>query len=532
MLLARIKGRLSRLRATIRATFLGPSDWDEQSYLAFNLDVKEAVERGELRSGLEHWHRGGRLEGRKRSAGDGRGTLKHSDVPQWLKTEMLAISTIEPKIFPSKAFWAAAKEHRPMEDNNAGYLYSQLLEEIEAKTFTHVFLLSSLRAGGVELECLRHIQTLASNFGSRILVILTENTDSPWLYRLSQSVTPLDFGKKRNKVDQSTAEIVLARLLLKLKAPVIHNANSAIGWQLFCRYGAALCSESKLYASLPCFEYTNEGEPFGYARQLEKAHPYLERVFCDNHSFPAMLGEMYGIRADLFVVMAYPVSVAPRFKYTADRRPKILWASRLDRQKRPDILQKIAQSVPECMFHVYGSGPSDRGADTRKTCDALRKLSNVVMFGAYDGFDAIPTDNYAVFLYTAQWDGMPNVILEGLASGLAVLAPNVGGISEVIPPNSGFLVPQFDNIQAYVEAVRRMTANPRLILEERDRALRLLREKYSSDAFAASLARLPSYTQSGRLPMSSSRTLKGIEKFESGSGGQNLIIGKLDRGRC
>jgi glycosyltransferase involved in cell wall biosynthesis len=121
-------------------------------------------------------------------------------------------------------------------------------------------------------------------------------------------------------------------------------------------------------------------------------------------------------------------------------------------------------------------------------------MKNVTLFGSYTGFDAIPTDNYALFLYTSQSGGMPLVLLEALASGLAVLAPDVGGIREVIPADSGFLIGRCDDVQAYVEAIRRVIANPQLIFAECDKRQKLLRELYSPQAFTASLGGMPFYT--------------------------------------
>jgi glycosyltransferase involved in cell wall biosynthesis len=480
---------ISRLPMRIRRAIFSakmPPDWDEERYLACHPDVKLAVESSIMSSGFEHWVRHGRLEGRRLAGAKG---------PKWLSNEMLALSDIEPKLFPSRTFFDTATEYRPMMTNEAGPLYMQLLEEIGDQSLTHVFLLPWLKAGGADLVALHHIRTLSSEFGAQILVVLTEDTDSPWLQRLPESVTTLHFGRAASRIDPSEAQVVLARLLLKVHPAVIHNINSPIGWQIFGRYGAALSCESKLYVSLFCFDYTAEQEPTGFARELEKAHTYLHGVLTDNQKFADKLMELHGLRDSLFSVLRYPVRVVPRFAYIEDdRQPKILWASRLDREKRPDILQKIAESLPDCIFHVYGDSLLERSSETAQTYEVLRKMKNVTMFGSFSGFDAIPTDNYALFLYTSQWDGMPNIVLEALAAGLAVLAPDVGGIGEVIPSDSGFLIGQFDDVQTYVEAIRRVTANPQMIFAERDKRLKLLREQYSPEAFIASLAGMPLYT--------------------------------------
>jgi len=463
-----------------------PPSWDEEAYLSSRPDVKRAVERGSFKSGLEHWQKHGRFEMRRKAV----------NLPEWIKREMLALSEIEPKLFPSQAFCNRLTAYYPGKHDQSGasHLFIKLLKAVGDRTFTHVFLLPWLKAGGADLEALHHITALSNQFGARILVILTENSESPWVSRLPQSVTTLHFGRSAAGLDALNAQIVLVRLLLKLTPAVIHNIHSAIGWQIYSRHGAALHSGSKLYASLLLFDYTPEGEPVGYARDLEKVYPHLDGVFSDNDAFAVKLTELYGVSAELFSVMRYPVRVAPRFSYVPDEMPKILWAGRLDRQKRPDILYQIAKSLPMCTFHIYGDSLLDSAEFSERARENLSKLNNVALFGGYDGFDAIRTANYALFLYTTQWDGMPNVILEAMAAGLAVLAPNVGGISEVIRPDSQFLVPRFDDVNGYVNTIRHIIANPRLILEERNRGMLYLREKHSAESFVASLAKIASYS--------------------------------------
>jgi glycosyltransferase involved in cell wall biosynthesis len=324
-----------------RAIFSGrmPPDWDDESYLSCHLDVKAAVESGILSSGFEHWVLYGRIEGRR---------LRGVKIPKWLSDEMLALADIETKLFPSRTFFKTVTERRLNQANAAGPVYIQCLEEIGEQSFTHVFLLHGLVAGGAELVARHHIRTLSSDFGARVLAVLTEDADLPWLQRLPASVTTLHFGRLASRLAPSQAQVVLARLLLKVHPAVIHNINSAIGWQIFCKYGAALGAESKLYASLFSFEYTSEGEPIGYARELEKAHPYLYGVLTDNQRFADKLMELFGLRDSLFSVLRSPVRVMPRFAYCEDdRQPKILWAGRFAREKRLDIIQKIAASLPD-----------------------------------------------------------------------------------------------------------------------------------------------------------------------------------------
>lgn len=526
-----IKRRLLKLRTRIRRVFpvKPPLNWDEKAYLAANPDVKAAVDGGFVSSGFEHWQRRGVLEGRNPGGLDrwqqyGNGEQR-AHLPHWIKREMLTLSEFEPKLFPSTEFCARMTAYTPAKITSTGRVFGDILKKLGDQLFTHVFLLPWLKRGGADLEALHHIRTLSNDFGARILVIFTEDSDSPWVSRLPASVPTLRFGRITAGIEPMTAQVLLARLLLKLKPAVIHNVNSAMGWEIFCRYGAALNSESKLYVSVFCFDYTVDGEPVGYARQLERAVPYLQGVFCDNRAFAATLNSMYGIDPSLVSVMRYPVRTAPRFSYVPDGRPNIIWAGRMDRQKRPDILKRIAESLPDYVFQLYGSRLLDSSPESLRFQDELGDLENVIIGGPFDSFDDIPAGNYASFLYTTQWDGMPNVVLEALASGLAVVAPDVGGISEVIPPDSKFLIPRFDDIDAYVEVLQQVVSNPLLISQERDKRIRFLRDQYSQEQFVAYLSNLRAYslyqplspgqTNEAETAKQSSRTSRRSESRET-----------------
>lgn len=88
---------------------------------------------------------------------------------------------------------------------------------------------------------------------------------------------------------------------------------------------------------------------------------------------------------------------------------------------------------------------------------------------------------------------MPNVVLEVLSSGLAVIAPDVGGIKDVIPPDSGFLVEQHDDVDGYVAAIRSSIQHPERIEAERNERMRQLRDRHSLKRFVDAIAHLPPY---------------------------------------
>lgn len=463
-----------------------PQDWDEDSYFYRRPDVEGAVARGEYKSGYLHWYLHGRYEME---------SIEPMPVPKWLRNELRITADIDPEVFPSPLFLTKLGEYRPVRPNDVGVFFAKICKELGDQSFSHVFVLPWLKRGGADLEALHHIRALTKDYDARVLVILTEDTDSPWLERLPDSVATLRLGPYVSELDRDDAQLLLTRLLLRLNAPVIQNVNSALLWAAMGKYVAALRSVSKLYISLFCFDYTLAGQPVGYARLLEGVVEHVERVFVDNTAFARQLMGLYGFDSDVFAVLRFPVRIAPRFSYQPLPRPRILWAGRIDRQKRPDILLSIAQSMPECDFHVYGSRLLGDMSESLSVEHALRKLPNVKMMGEYDGFDSIPSDNYACLLYTTQWDGMPNVPLEALAAGLPVLAPDVGGIAEVITPESGFLVAHYDNPSEYVEKIREILNDPERITRERDRALDLLRERYSHETFSASLGCVESYTQ-------------------------------------
>lgn len=123
----------------------------------------------------------------------------------------------------------------------------------------------------------------------------------------------------------------------------------------------------------------------------------------------------------------------------SDRPRRLIWASRLDAQKRPDLLHKISVELLveniETKIYVYGSPVLDQFEP-----EYFDDCPNVVYKGGFSGLGSIPFTNKDAFLYTSLFDGLPNVLLEAAQMQIPIITVDVGGVPELIQEKSGFLV--------------------------------------------------------------------------------------------
>lgn len=380
-----------------------------------------------------------------------------NEIPEWLITEWREMHAIEPQLFPEK--WLISTipfYHVP--DSRVGDHYVELCK-LYGEDISHVFLVPWLKRGGADLVAINYVCALMNNKLSRgSVVITTLDADSPWAERLPKGVRFIEFGKIYSHLSPDEQEMLLIKVLLQMAPKVIHNINSDLAYRVFVKHGKALSTISNLYACSFCEDVTPEGKYAGYPfMYLPRCFDYLKAVLSDNQTFLKKLEGIYAFERQKMHVHYQPIDM-PVQQETENSRIKkehldILWAGRLDRQKRPDILIGIAEKCRDLpfTFHVFGSPV----IDTNIYADAFTKLHNINYYGAFNGLSSLPTDKFDLFLYTSQWDGLPNVLLEAVSLGLPVIASNVGGIAELITHReTGFLVDPYDDINAYADCLQ------------------------------------------------------------------------------
>ena len=138
--------------------------------------------------------------------------------------------------------------------------------------------------------------------------------------------------------------------------------------------------------------------------------------------------------------------------------------------------------------------------------------------GPFDGFESLPTERFDVFLYTSQWDGLPNVLLEAMAAGLAVVAPDVGGVGElIIPGQTGYLISPYDDVEAFVAAIDRIAAHPGIAAELVRNGYHLLSRRHSWASFARAITSAPGYMSHQGGPRGGHRTSPLLEPRSASS---------------
>jgi glycosyltransferase involved in cell wall biosynthesis len=131
--------------------------------------------------------------------------------------------------------------------------------------------------------------------------------------------------------------------------------------------------------------------------------------------------------------------------------PYVLSLARLNGLKGHDVLlsafQQVARSDPKIRLVIAGGGP--QRARLHAVTLALGLADRVTFLGEVDRARVPALLAGCRFLALASWsEGIPNVILEAMAAGKAVVATAVGGTPEVVAdPERGCLVGPGDPVQ-------------------------------------------------------------------------------------
>jgi glycosyltransferase involved in cell wall biosynthesis len=282
---------------------------------------------------------------------------------------------------------------------------------------------------------------------------------------------------------------MLARQFRTARAEVVHGHNpgvhhyAAVAARLA---GAPVCVNTRHSA------LTSQGVPY-QERYFRWAAPwtahvvyvcdYVRRLLEPRVGYPPAKASVVlnGIPLDPFLARpAAPGSAFPRVRFGT--------IGRLVPAKGHSVLieafSRAAARIPSAELVIYGYGSLERDLAAQI---ARLGLTGRVSLAGRTADPAAALQSLDVFVLSSVTEGLPLVILEAMAAGLPILATDVGGVAEIVPPGS-WICPPDDPASlagALIDAASSGDLAPR-----GGRARELARARHGVDAMAAEYERL------------------------------------------
>jgi glycosyltransferase involved in cell wall biosynthesis len=334
--------------------------------------------------------------------------------------------------------------------------YYEVCKILGDQHFSFVFLVPFFVSGGAEKFMIHFMDEIALfDPEARILVLGGQKSKHHhWLERMPPQALFLDLKDLGSGLSLDEVCLITLRVLqTSAKDSVVFAKESEYSQQFVESYGSVVQNINYLFFGFGKYmidgRCISESEPYNF---FSEQGIYIKHVITDNVSYTRQ--QLSGLDGMLHKIESFMVPVISEDRSRryegAPSTKRILWASRLTAQKRPNLLVLIAKALmslePDVTIDVYGHG---EGRYIKSIKHA--GLKNLRYKGRFSDFAEIEIADYDAMIYTSLFDGLPNILLEAMSRGLFVIAPNVGASSEVLTPETGILLEAVDGEMALAE---------------------------------------------------------------------------------
>lgn len=315
-----------------------------------------------------------------------------------------------------------------------------------------------------------------SRRGCSVTLISGKTTEALWkpveyarqhhfsLYFVNSLIRPI------HPIRDIIALFQIVRLLKRLKPDILHTNSSKAG--LLGRIAGAICRVPRIY-------HSPHGHIFYgyYNRIISRLFILLEKLAARYTTKILNLteaGRQDHIRAGIarpekFVVSSCGVGIDPFLQLPSrnldssmPEQLKVVWAGRIVPVKNLRLLLNAIELLKEFNLSIYYEiiGAGELMEEAQKIV-RLKNLTNVNFFGYRTDLPKIFA-NCDIFVLTSLNEGFGRVLVEAMASGLAIIATKVGGVPEIITDGiNGLLIPS-DKPDELSKAIVTLYQNPEL----------------------------------------------------------------------
>ena len=411
---------------------------------------------------------------------------KLGKIPEFVVREWAKINPLETQLYPYPFILNRTQIYDPSDLSMIGETYLKIAQSV-THTPDYVFIVPWVVRGGADKVMLNMMKAIEEiHPGSKFTVITTLPNKNVWAKMLPKNTDLIEFGKLAEGLPPYEKDELLSRVITQLKCKKLHIINSEYAYAWAYKHQELIKNHYELTVSVfaSCFipesNFTcrfSFDDPF-----IFDIYPVVKKIFTDNQTFVEESVEKNALDEKLFKVQYQPImdEVKPVHHAEANKKVKVLWASRVTREKMPDMIKLIADKLDPKEFQIDVFGAFSDDVDK----NFFAGVPVINYRGAFDGFSSLPTEDYDILLYTSVGDGVPNILLEATAAGLPILASNDGGVHEFIQDGkTGSLVKEIRDVDGYVKKLKDFRKNPKKYEEYVEAAQKLLEERHSWKAF-------------------------------------------------
>jgi len=256
--------------------------------------------------------------------------------------------------------------------------------------------------------------------------------------------------------------------------------------------------------------YWNCGEPWKYKRSFIRdsferlVYRMVTFVVTGTQKLAQEYAENYHIPVEKIKVMPNWIDME-RFKEMSDKntirkelglpndKKIVFFVHHLSLRKGSRMILPVVSALlqirNDVFFVVAGSGPDEAKLRSRAESPALK---NFVQFrGAVPNRDIQKYFSVAdVFFMPSQEEGFPRVILESMASGIPVIASDVGSVLEIVPTSMKPFVLSPNDTLGFVRMLNKILSQKPEEIQKQQKELRARAEEFTTQIVAKKFIQL------------------------------------------